>query len=532
MTPQDQFAAFLRRLADAGLRVEANASPGLAPAQLILVRPEDWGRIGIEAKAEGCRWVAGWGEDVGEDGSESIRINACFEKGGAYLVARTAVPRATPALSSHTTSYPGADRPERHIRDMLGLVFSGHPDARRWTRHQAWKDSEFPLRRDFPPAGWPRAQTPADHQYNFLLAQGSGVYEIPVGPVHAGIIEPGHFRFQAVGETVLKLEERLGYTHKGIEKIAEGRDAAGLARLAGRVSGDSTVAHAWAACMAMEKAAGVEAPPRALWLRALMCERERVANHVGDIGAMLNDIAFAFGFYQFARLREEWQRVSRDAFGHRFMMDCIVPGGVAADLDARFIATMRDEVRTLRKQIGRLMAIINDLPSVADRVRGAGVLKPEYAKALGCVGYVGRASGMDIDVRRDAPYPPYDQLTVKVPLHHYGDINARARTRLEEMATSFDLIEALLAGLPAGAVRVGWKRPAAGAEGLGLIEGWRGEILSFVRFGADGRIARFFPRDPSWTTWPALELLIHDNIVPDFPVCNKSVNGSYSGHDL
>ena len=532
MTPQDQFAPFLGRLADAGLRVEARAAPGLAPARLILVQSGDWSRLGSEAKAWGCRWVAGWGEELGEDERGSLRINACFEKAGAYLVARTAVPRATPVLSSHTASYPGADRPERHMRDMLGVVFSDHPDARRWTRHQAWKESEFPLCRDFPAAGRPQAHTPADHQYSFLLAQGSGVYEIPVGPVHAGIIEPGHFRFQAVGETVLKLEERLGYTHKGIEKIAEGRDAEGLARLAGRVSGDSTVAHAWAACMAMERAAGLQVPPRAVWLRALMCERERVANHVGDVGAMLNDIAFAFGFYQFARLREEWQRVSGEAFGHRFMMDCIVPGGVALDLDERFIATMRDEAGALRNQIGRLMAIINDLPSVADRVRGTGVLKPEYAKALGCVGYVGRASGMDLDVRRDAPYPPYDQLTVKVPLHHYGDVNARARTRLEEISASFTLIESLLAGLPAGPVRAGWKQPAAGAEGLGLIEGWRGEILSFVRFDAGGRIARFFPRDPSWTTWPALELLIHDNIVPDFPVCNKSVNASYSGHDL
>ena len=559
MTARDRLAPFLRRLADAGVRVETQESPGLAPAQAIQVQPGDWGRLGHEAKAWACRWVAGWGEDLDTEGGGAIRVNACFENAGAYLVARTALPRATPILPSHTAFYPGADRPERHMRDMLGVVFSDHPDARRWTRHQAWADSEFPLRRDFPAAGRPPARTPADHQYGFVPAQGGGVYEIPVGPVHAGIIEPGHFRFQAVGETVLKLEERLGYTHKGIEKIAEGRDADGLARLAGRVSGDSTVAHAWAACMAMEKAAGLEVPPRAVWLRALMCERERVANHVGDMGAMLNDIAFTFGFYQFARLREDWQRVSREAFGHRFMMDCVVPGGVAADLDRRFIAVMRAEAGALRQQIGRLMAIINDLPSVADRVRGTGVLTPEYATALGCVGFVGRASGMDFDVRRDAPYAPYEQaavkaplrhageaderarariypsykhLTVKAPLHHYGDVNARARTRLEEMAVSFELIEALLAGLPAGPVRGGWKHPAADAEGLGIVEGWRGEILSFVRFGADGRIARFFPRDPSWTTWPALELLIHDNIVPDFPVCNKSVNGSYSGQDL
>ena len=530
----------LPRLAEIGLHVEAQAAPGLAPAQLVLVQPADWGRLAAEASACGCRWVAGWGDDMGVDTGAgpgapdrgAIRIHACFEQAGAYLVARTTVPRAGPVLASHTPSFPAADRPERHIRDMLGVAFADHPDVRRWTRHQAWQDSEFPLRRDFPVAGHLHAQTPSDHQYAFLLAQGSGVYEIPVGPVHAGIIEPGHFRFQAVGETVLRLEERLGYTHKGIEKIAEGRDGDGLARLAGRVSGDCTVGHAWAACMAMERAAGLAVPPRGLWLRALMCERERVANHVGDIGALLNDIAFAFGFYQFSRLREAWQRASHEAFGHRFMMDCIVPGGVAVDLDERLRKGMRAEAAALRKQIARLMAIINDLPSVADRVRGTGVLKPEFARALGCVGFVGRASGATFDVRRDAPYPPYDRLTVEVPAHRFGDVNARARVRLEEIAASFDLIEALLDGLPGGSIRAGWSPPAAPAEGLGLVEGWRGEILCFVRFGADGRIARFFPRDPSWLNWPALELLIQDNIVPDFPVCNKSVNGSYSGQDL
>lgn len=559
MTQQGQLAAFLRHLVDVGIGVEQPASPGLVPLQMLIVQSADWGRLGEEARTWDCRWVAGWGEDLGNDGSESIRVNACLEMAGAYLIARTTVPRDTPVLPSHTPSYPGADRPERHTRDMLGVVFSGHPDARRWTRHQAWTDSEYPLRQNFPTAGRPPTQTPSDHEYSFLLAQGSGVHEIPVGPVHAGVIEPGHFRFQAVGETVLRLEERLGYAHKGIEKIAEGRDANGLARLAGRVSGDTTVAHTWAACMAMEKAASLEVPPRAVWLRALMCERERIANHVGDLGAMLNDIGFGFGSYQFSRLREAWQRVSREVFGHRFMMDCIVPGGVSVDLGKRFIPTLRNEVVALRDQIGKLMAIINDLPSVADRVRGAGVLTPEYAKALGCVGYVGRASGMDFDVRRDAPYPPYghlaaktslwcesgvearvrariypsyERLRIKAPLHHYGDVNARARMRIEEMAISFELIEDLLAGLPAGPIQADWTAPAAGAEGVGLVEGWRGEIFSFVRFAADGRVARFFPRDPSWTIWPALELLIHDNIVPDFPVCNKSVNGSYSGQDL
>jgi len=528
MTARIPFAAFIDRLAEAGVAVEIPATPPPAPARVIVVANDDWGRLGQEANDWGCRWAAGWGEDL----DDVLRINACFEQAGAYLLARTTVTRLHPMLPSHTPYYPAADRPERHTQDMFGVAFSDHPDARRWTRHRAWKSSEYPLRRDFPVAGRPPAQTQADHQYRFLAAHGSGVYEIPVGPVHAGIIEPGHFRFQAVGETVLNLEERLGYTHKGTEKIAEGRDAAGLARLAGRVSGDSTVAHAWAACMAMERAAGLTPPPRAVWLRALMCERERVANHLGDIGAIVNDVGFAFGFYQFGRLRESWQRVSNTAFGHRFMMDRIVPGGVATDLETGFIAAMRAEAAALRQQVGRLMAILYDSPSLTNRLLGAGVLTPEQASTLGCMGYVGRASSLYFDVRRDAPYPPYDRLKAKGVLHHTGDVNARVRVRHEEILAALDLIEALLAGLPGGAIRGDWPTPAGGAEGIGIVEGWRGEIISYVRFDDAGRIARFFPRDPSWTTWPALEVLIHDNIVPDFPVCNKSVNGSYSGEDL
>jgi Ni,Fe-hydrogenase III large subunit len=508
--------------------VEQRAAPGLGPAQLITLPADDWGILGKEAARAGCRWVAGWGEDAGND---EIHISACFEKNGAYLLARTVVPRHADSAFAHTLF--SRCRPSRaSTQDMFGLAFMDHPDARRWTRHQAWKDSAYPLRKDFPADGHPLAQTPTDHDYKFFFAHGAGVYEIPVGPVHAGIIEPGHFRFQAMGEQVLNLEERLGYVHKGIEKIAEGRDPEGLARLAGRVSGDTTVAHAWAACLAMERAAGIEVPERALFLRALMCERERVANHLGDIGAILNDVAFTFGFYQFGRLREDWQRLSREAFGHRFMMDRVVPGGVAVDLDAALIPRMREQLPEFRRQLDKLMAIVNESPSVEDRLVTTGVLKPEYAKALGCLGYVGRASGIDLDVRRDAPYAPYDRLKVTVPAYHYGDVAARVRVRAEECRAAFELIEALLDGLPAGPIRAAWRAPTAGSEGLGLVEGWRGEILTYVRFSEGGGIARFFPRDPSWTTWPAIELLIHDNIVPDFPVCNTSVNGSYSGHDL
>lgn len=511
-----------------GVVVEAQAPSPLAPAASLSAAPADWQRLARVAAAEGWRWAAGWGEDRGDE----FAVSACFALGGNYVLARTLVARARPALPSQAPVYPAAQGPERHTQDLLGLAFTGLPDGRRWTRHRAWPETDHPLRRDYPAAGRADGPTPADAGYPFVQAQGAGVYEIPVGPVHAGTIEPGHFRFQAVGETVLNLEQRLGYVHKGVEKIAEGRDPEGLARLAARVSGDTTVAHAWAACQAMERAAGAAVPARAAHLRAIMAERERVANHLGDVGAILNDVAFTFGFHQLARLRERWQRGSHAAFGHRLMMDRVVPGGVAADPAPDAIAAMRREIADLRAALDGLMPIIDDSTSVEDRLVGTGVLAPEHAAALGCLGYVGRASGVDLDVRRDAPCPPYDGLVVRVPLRRAGDVAARLQVRVDECRVALELLDTLLARLPGGPVRAPWPAPAPGAEGLGLVEGWRGEILTYVRFGDGGRIARFFPRDPSWTTWPALELLIEGNIVPDFPVCNKSVNASYSGHDL
>jgi Ni,Fe-hydrogenase III large subunit len=528
MSRPDWLAPFLDRLVAAGISVQTETVAGLTPAQAIRVSADDWGAFAREARQSGCRWVAGWAEDADRE----LAVHACFERNAGYFVARTRVSRDTPLLPSHTPHYPAANRPERHIQDLYGIAFSDHPDTRRWTRHRAWKSNQFPLRRDFPAASLPAEQTPPDDTYKFLFAHGVGVYEIPVGPVHAGIIEPGHFRFQAMGETVLNLEERLGYVHKGIEKIAEGRDPEGLARLAGRVSGDSTVAHAWAACMAMEKAAEVVVPPRALTLRAIMAERERVANHLGDVGAICNDVAFSFSFYQLGRLREDWQRLSRDCFGHRFMMDRVVPGGVAANLNDQLVAAIQRQTQLVRAELDHLVAIQDELPSLEDRLETTGYLSPELAATLGCQGYVGRASGVDFDLRRDAPYAPYDRLRIAVPCYKYGDVAARVRVRVEEIRESLSLIEALLADLPAGPICADWRMPVEGTEGLGLTEGFRGEVLAYVRFGAGNAVARYYPRDPSWLNWPALELLIHDNIVPDFPVCNKSVNGSYSGHDL
>lgn len=521
----EEYAA---RLREELVGVRRRSASVLAPAQVLAVDPEDWARAGAVAAAFGCRWAAFWADLRGD----TLLVRSALEKGGCHLVLETRVPLTSPRLASLTPQFPAADRPERHAHDLLGLELVDHPQPHRWTRHQAWPETRYPLRPDdFPPSEKPPGATPPDPDYPFARVDGSGVYEIPVGPVHAGIIEPGHFRFHAVGEEVLRLEERLGYVHKGIEKLAVGRDAEGLARLAGRVSGDSTVAHTWAACQALERAVGCAVPPRALHLRAVLAERERVANHLGDIGAICNDVAFAFALAQLGRLREVWQRRSHQCFGHRMLMDVVVPGGVRGDIGVGGLGNLRADHGDLRREVEVLFDLLEDNPSLMDRLVTTGRLDPETAGRMGAVGYVGRASGQAFDARRDSPYPPYDGLEVRVPVFSEGDVAARMRVRMEEVRVSLDLMDELLDTLPPGATRAPW--PAgAGGEGLGIVEGWRGEVLTYVRLDGAGRVARFFPRDPSWLTWPALEQLILGNIVPDFPVCNKSVNGSYSGQDL
>ncbi len=502
----------------------------LAPAHTLHLDIEDWGNFAKVAYAQAIRWCAVWALQQDE---ETLLLYACFEKQGDYLVVRAPLELHSPVLPSHTPTYPAANRPERHIQDMYGVLFSNHPDGRRWMRHQAWSEEVFPLRKNFPVRpGNKLEKTPPDSDYPFFQAQGAAVYEIPVGPIHAGIIEPGHFRFQAVGETILKLEERLGYAHKGIEKIAEGRDAEGLAKLAGRISGDTTVAHTWAACMAMERAAGVVVPARAIYIRALLAERERIANHLGDIGAICNDVGFAFANSQFGRLREIWQRTQMRLFHHRLLMDTVIPGGVDVDVSKPQIAELQQQHRWLQHELDTLTPLLNDNPSLEDRLLGTGLLTPALAKKLGVVGYVGKASGIDFDLRRDHAYAPYNHLTVESPCYSQGDVATRLQVRVDEIIHSIKMLATLLQQLPDGRLVSRWKTSLSRTEGIGMVEGWRGEIISYVQFDANGKVARFYARDPSWLNWPALEQLIDGNIVADFPVCNKSVNGSYSGHDL
>ena len=324
-----------------------------------------------------------------------------------YLIVKTDVPCRRSDLPEPHEKFVAAYRFERQMQSLMGVIPVGHPDARPWIKHEDWPEkpgrSESPL--------MPRKLPRVPGEYRWIRAEGEGVYEIPVGPVHAGIIEPGHFRFQAVGEEIINLEERLGYVHKGIEKRFESLSWKEAARLAGRVSGDTTVAHAWPMPRRWKHWPGASFLTGRMWLRALFLERERIANHLGDLGAICNDVAFAFLLYQFHRLKEHLLRTNHRLFGHRFMMDRVVPGGVTVDIDDAGVAEILAELDRLAKEFERLVVIYDENPSLEDRVRDTGMLKPEQARDLGMVGFVARASGLNLDCRIHHPFPPYDRIT-------------------------------------------------------------------------------------------------------------------------
>ena len=397
-----------------------------------------------------------------------------------------------------------AIRLERAMHDLAGLEAEGAPDRRPWLHHRA--------------------------PYPFLTAEGEGLHQIAVGPVHAGIIEPGHFRFSVNGETVVRLEQRLGYAHKGIDALMSGASLERAATLAGRVSGDSTVAYALAFAQATEQALDAPVPARAVWLRALAGELERLANHLGDIGAVCNDASFSIMHASCGFLREHVLRTSHACFGHRLMMDLVVPGGVRRDLTAEGAALLTALVAFIRNRFPELVDLYENTASLKDRTVGTGVLSPALAQQFAAGGYVGRASGRHFDARRTPGYAPYGELRFDVPSVQAGDVNARVWIRIQEVELSLALVEQIIARLPAGATCN--PLPAGAGEGVALVEGFRGDIFAWVRLGADGRVERSHLRDPSWFQWPLLEAAIEGNIVADFPICNKSFNCSYSGHDL
>jgi len=424
--------------------------------------------------------------------------------------------------------FPAAGRMQRAAFDLVGIP-SDADDQRPWFWMASWPIDQFPLRRDFvAQEKW----QPGEEEYAFVKVEGDGVHEIPVGPVHAGIIEPGHFRFQVVGEKVLRLEERLGWVHKGIEKRFESMSLVEGARLAGRISGDSTVAYALAYAQALESIAEIEVPSRAQWLRALLLERERLANHLGDLGYLGNDAGFAFGLAQFSRLKEDLLRTNLEVFGHRLLMDVVAPGGVTRDVTHAQRRHIDAECARLEREVRTVRDIYDEHAGVQDRFRNAGRVTPELARTLGLTGLAGRASGQAFDLRCDFPSAPYDVHAVHMAGAAGGDVAARVAVRFDEVKESIRLVRAMLDGLPEGDVSVALNDAPPNRQGLGFVEGWRGAVLVALTSAPGNRIRRCHPQDPSWQNWPVLEHAIIDNIVPDFPLINKSFNLTYSGHDL
>jgi Ni,Fe-hydrogenase III large subunit len=485
-----------------------------------------WPRAIVDADAwalaAGCLTQGGitllglWGE------SEDVHMALLDESGAAIGVLSLPCPdRRFPSVGE---MHAPAVRLERTIQDLFGLDAIGSPDTRPWLDHGRWGLCH-PLAND----GRIATVVPA---YPFLPVEGEHLHRIPVGPVHAGIIEPGHFRFTASGETIVRLEERLGYVHKGVEGLMAGADLARGAELAGRVSGDSTVAYAFAFARAVEAALRVEPPRRATWLRALLAELERLANHFGDIGAICNDAAFSLMHAHCGVLREQVLRTADHCFGHRLMRDIIVPGGVTRDLAPEGAAAIRSLVSESRRRFPHLVDLYDNTASLQDRTVGTGILKPQFARRYGAGGFVGRASGRAFDARRTPGYPPYDELEFEVPGLDAGDVDARIWIRIHEVGQSLALIEQILARLPTGPLCEDVAATHSVQEGIALVEGFRGDVLVWLRVAPSGRIDRCHLRDPSWFQWPLLEVAIDGNIVADFPLCNKSFNCSYSGHDL
>ncbi len=461
--------------------------------------------------------------------SGQFRLVYVFSVGRQWVSVETEVDPAQPRFPSVTPALPAAHWYEREVQDLLGLTPEGHPDPRRLVLHDDWPEGVYPLRKDFDPSvPVPRVHgTP--HRFHHL--HGEGIVEIPVGPIHAGVIEPGHFRFAAVGEVVLHLETRLFYSHRGLEKLAEGQRFDRVLQIAERICGACALSHAVAYCQAIESLAGVEILPRAAALRTLALELERLYNHVGDLGNICAGVGFAVGTSQGGRLKEQLQRLNERLLGHRFLRGVCRIGGVRRDVEP---AALRDAAETLRRvevEFTDYVRLLLSNEPLADRMIRTGLVPTEAALALGAVGVAARASGVDRDARRDHPHAYYGELDVPIVVRTEGDVRARAQVRMDEAAVSFSLVQALLERLPDGPLSVQIGDIPAYRVGIGVTESPRGECIHWVRTGPDGRIDRYRIRSASYCNWPVVALAVPGNIVPDFPLINKSFELCYSCMD-
>ncbi|MFA6225204.1 MAG: NADH-quinone oxidoreductase subunit C [Methanoregula sp.] len=426
--------------------------------------------------------------------------------------------------------YPSASWFERECRDGFGVEFEGAFDTRRLFLHETYPEGFHPLKKAFKNAPIVNKKTddPAE-EYLFREVSGEGVYQVPVGPVHAGIIEPGHFRFSVIGETIFNLEIRMFYKHRGIEKLAEGRLPQECVRIAEAVSGDESVANATAFCMAVEQISQVQVPNRAWYLRTILLELERICSHLGDQAGMLVDVGFPLGANQFSVLREECFRENDRLTGSRFLREMVSLGGMSRDILKTPLDELAAFVRQMRSRYRVGLKIVLSTASVIDRFATTGVIHPALLRPLNITGPAARASGGKVDVRLNHPYGIYEQFAPKPQRLRDGDVLSRFTIKASEVMDSFDLIEHLIAAIPEGDVST--DAPIRDGYTLALVESARGQNLCWVWIRA-GAVERYKVRTASFCNWLAIEHAVQGNIVPDFPVINKSLNLSYAGTDL
>jgi len=457
----------------------------------------------------------------------------------------SASPTSFPSLA---LVLPAATVYEREIKDMFGLIPEGNPDIRPLTLHEHWPEDVFPLRKEFELRT--KVAKAQDRGYMFLKVEGEGVSEIPVGPVHAGIIEPGHFRFSILGENIVNLETRLFYTHRGVEKLAEGLGLDQVILLSERISGDEAVANSSAYCQAVEKVAGVVPPPRALQIRAVGAELERIYNHLGTLAGMSTDVGFAYGAARLNILKERMMRLNEEVAGSRLLFGVNRLGGVAVDLSPEKSRLVKETADSVLADFNRMVKLLRDDSSVMDRLRGTGVIGPDVAAEMGIVGVAARSSGLDIDTRRDHPYGAYRSITIAphydTPRHlverevematRRGDVLARFETRVEEVVNSVNMVGEVLFNLDGSTellVPVPRENLKPFSHALGYAESHRGQTVHWVMVGEEpDTLFRYKVRTASFANWPAIETAVLNDIVADFPLVNKSLDLSYAGNDL
>ena len=460
-----------------------------------------------------------------------FRIYCGFESASTarWVFAKLEIPKDNPVFPSLSKEIYSANLFEREISEMFGIEPKESPDTRRLNLHtEVWPQGSYPLRKNFV---LNKALEKPIAKYKFRKIEGEGVFEVPVGPVHAGIIGPGHFRFSVAGEPVINLEIRLGFTHRGVEKLFENKTPRDAARLAECVSGDSVFAHTLAFCEAVENISGVKVPEKATFERCIFLELERMHNHVIDIGTMALDAGFSFPHAYAQVMKEYLLALNEKLTGSRYLKGACVPGGVSkdiAELNAKYTAAC---VENVMKDFRELKGMIYAASSFMDRVETTGVLTKKAAEDLGVSGMAARASGIDKDLRKDFP-GAYSKTGFKTAKGTAGDALARLNIRVKEFEESARLVTHFAGMLKDGQPCLAEKFKPEEGFGLGFCEGWRGPVLYWVRINKDGEIERCKIVDPSFNNWQGLAFAVPGNIIPDFPLCNKSFNLSYSGNDL